>query len=202
MEFRELKQCMEKIEMSGEMQDRIIRNCRLSAAQKTEETTMKNSVRSNFKKVMSIAAVVALCLGVSAVAASHFGHFKDVKDWTGAVTGTVYVQATNEIKVDAAVDQDTLIITAALLAPDTVPYSELETFGIGSYQIVDESGDVVLEGESDEFVEIVDGEARMAVLLDGIESGDYKLLVSAFVGDKKADQPLKISGAWECGFTI
>ena len=49
---------------------------------------------------------------------------------------------------------------------------------------------------------IVDGKAVMTISLDGIDSGDYKLLISSFVGSKKADQPLKISGDWECDFTI
>ena len=34
-----------------------------------------------------------------------------------------------------------------------------------------------------------------------VASGSYTLLVTAFVSEKKADQPLKISGSWECAFT-
>ena len=153
-------------------------------------------------KVVSIAAVIALCLCASVAAANHFGAFKDVTNWTGAVVGTEYVQATDEIEVNAVAEQGVLTITATFLTPDTAPYSEEEAFSVGSYQIVDASGDVVVDGEGNDFVEIVDGKAIMTISLDGIDSGDYKLLISSFVGSKKADQPLKISGDWECDFTI
>jgi len=202
MEFRELKQSVEKIEMSDEMQNRIIRNCRLSAVHETEEIIMKNRVNFTFKKVASIAAVLALCLCVSVAAANHFGHFKDVTNWTGAVIGTEYEQATDEIEVNAVAEQGVLTVTAAFLTPDTAPYSEEEAFSVGSYQIMDASGDVVVDGEGDDFVEIVDGKAVMTISLDGVDNGDYKLVISSFIGSKKADQPLKISGDWECGFTV
>ena len=202
MEFRELKQFVETIEMPDEMQDRIIKNCRASAVHKTEELTMRNRVNFNFKKVVSIAAVIALCLCASVAATNHFGAFKDVTNWTGAVVGTEYVQATDEIEVNAVAEQGVLTITATFLAPDTAPYSEEETFCVGNYQIVDASGDVVVDGEGDNFVEIVDSKAVMAISLDGIGNGDYKLLINNFVGSKKADQPLKISGEWDCDFTI
>ena len=203
MEFREeLKQSVEKIGMSDEMQNRIIRNCRISAVHKTEEITMKNRGNFNFKKVVSIAAVIALCLCASVAAVNHFGAFKDVTNWTGAVVGTEYVQATDEIEVNTVAQQGVLTITAAFLSPDTAPYSEEEAFRVGNYQIVDATGNVIVDGEGDDFVEIVDGEAVMTISLDGIDNGDYKLVISSFVGSKKADQPLKISGNWECSFTV
>lgn len=149
---------------------------------------------------MSIAAVITLCLCASVAAANHFGQFKDITNWTGAVIGTEHEQATDEIEVTAVAEQGALAVTAVFLTPDTAPYSEEEAFRIGSYQIIDASGDVVANGEGDNFVEIVDGKAVMTISLDGIDNGDYKLLISSFVGSKKADQPLKISGDWGCGF--
>ena len=163
---------------------------------------MRNRVSFNFKKVVSIAAVIALCLCGSVAAANHFGAFKDITNWTGTVTGTEYVQATDEIEVSAVAEQGVLTITAAFLSPSPSPYIEQETFSIGNYQIIDASGDVIVDAEGDDFVEIVDGKAVMTVSLKGIDNGDYKLLISSFVGSKKADQPLKISGNWECDFTI
>ena len=200
MEFRDLKHSVEKIELSNEMKNRIIQNCRLSAAHEVEEISMKNRV--NFKKLMPVAAVLALCLGISVAAASHFGLFKDVTDWSGAVTGIEYVQATDEIEVSTVVDQGVLTITADFLSPNAVPYCELETISVGSYQIVDVSGGVIAEGEGDSSIEIVDGKAIMTVSLAGFDNGEYKLWVNSFVGSKKADQPLNISGSWECDFTV
>ena len=202
MEFRELKQSVEKIEMSDKMQNRIIRNCRASAVHKTEELTMRNRVNFNFKKVVSIAAVIALCLCASVAAANHFGAFRDITSWTGAVTGTEYVQATNEIDVSATVEQGVLTITAVFLSPDTAPYREEESLRIGRYQIVNASGKVVADSEGDAFVEIVDGVAVMPLSLDGTDRGTYTLRIHSFVGSKKADQPLNISGDWECVFTV
>ena len=163
---------------------------------------MRNKANFNFKKVVSIAAVIVLCLCATVAAANHFGAFKDVANWTGAVVGTEYVPATDEIEVTAVAEQGTLTVTAVFLTPETAPYSEEEAFSVGSYQIVDAFGNVIVGGEGDDFVEIVDGEAVMTISLDGIDNGDYKLLISSFVGSKKADQPLKISGSWECDFTV
>ena len=204
MEFKDLKKSMENIKMSDEMQKRIIRNCRSAAVRETEEITMKKRVSFNFKKSMSVAAIVALCLciTIAAAAAGNFGLFKDITDWKGAVVGTEYEQATNEIEVDVVATQGNLSVIAKLLTPDTVPYSELETFGIGNYQIVDTSGNVVVEDKGADLVEIVNGEANMSISLGGVYSGNYKLLVNSFTGGKKADQPLQISGTWECDFTI
>jgi hypothetical protein len=58
----------------------------------------------------------------------------------------------------------------------------------------------VAEGAA-ESTEIVNGQAAVNIKLDGIDRGSYKLIVTAFVTEKKADQPLNISGAWECAFT-
>ena len=202
MEFGGLKQSVEKIEMPEEMKQRIIRNCRLSAAHKTEEITMKKKLNFSVQKALSIAAVIALCLCASAAAANHAGVFRDIMDWKGAVVGTEYVQASDEIGVSAAAEQGVLAITATFLDPDAFPYRAQETFGVGHYEIVDASGNVIAEGEGDSFAEVLDGQAVMAVSLDDLENGAYKLLISSFVGCKKADQPLRIGGSWECDFTI
>lgn len=202
MEFGDLKKAVEKLELSEEMQARIIQNCRLTAASEKEKNTMKKKGIFHFGKP-TVATVLCLCVTVgAATAASQSGWFRDIINWNGAVIGTAYEQATNEIAVTATAVGDELTVTAALLTPDAAPYRELKTLGMGEYQIVDLSGAVVVAGESTEPVEIVDGAAKLRLSLDGINSGNYKLLVSSFVGEKKADQPLQISGSWECDFTV
>ena len=202
MEFEALKRSVERIEMSEEMQNRIVGNCRAAAVCKRGKIAINNRENVSVKKIVTIAAVVALCLCASVVAASRCGCFKDVANWTGAVTGTKYVQATNEIKVHAAAERGVLTVTAEFLAPDVVPYREQEALSVGAYQIVDASGDVVDEGEGDDFAELVDGKAVMTVPLGGLADGTYRLQIQSFVGTKKADQPLEISGAWECAFSL
>ena len=118
------------------------------------------------------------------------------------MVGTEYVQATDEIDVIAVAEQGTLTITATFLTSATAPYSEEESLRVGSYQIIDGFGDVVVEGEGNDFGDIIDGKAVMTLSLEDIDHGDYTLLISSFVGSKKADQDLEISGYWECDFTI
>lgn len=202
MEFGNLKQSIEKIEMSDEMRNRIIQNCRISAVNEKEVFFMKNKEGFKIRRVALIAAVIALCLCASVAAADQLGAFEDVKNWAGTVTGTGYVRATEEIEVTAAAEQGVLTITTAFLAPDAAPYSEFEMLEIESYKIVDAAGDVVASGKGEGFAGIADGKAEVNISLDGVETGDYKLLISSFVGTKKADQPLKISGSWECGFVV
>ncbi len=201
MDFGNLKTSIEKIEMSDEMQARIIKNCRLSTTHKTEEFTMKKRNNNWFMKPIAIAAVLTLCM-VAAGAASHFGMFKDITNWSGAVTGTEYVHATEDIRLEASATKDELAVTITLLTPDTMPYSELETLAIGSYKVVDQNGNVIFNGANSDFFHIVDGKVNISIPLNGIENGSYKLVVDTFSGAKKADSILRISGSWECEFTI
>ena len=67
---------------------------------------------------------------------------------------------------------------------------------------MDLSGNVIVEGERTDLSEIINGEAEITISLDQISSGNYKLVINAFVGSKKADQPLQINGTWECAFSI
>lgn len=66
--------------------------------------------------------------------------------------------------------------------------------------IHDADGKAVDEGSAAS-AEIIDGQAVIGVDLGSIERGSYTLIITAFVSEKKADQPLEISGNWECTFT-
>ena len=48
--------------------------------------------------------------------------------------------------------------------------------------------------------EVVDGKATIKLSLDRLPRGSYKLLISEMISEKKADQPLTLSGNWECEF--
>ena len=60
---------------------------------------------------VAIAAVLALALllPVGTYAAGRAGFFRDVKRWDGAVVGTAYENATNEISVTAVRQDDQLL---------------------------------------------------------------------------------------------
>ena len=202
MEFNELKQSAEQIKMPDEMQHRIIRNCLLRAEHETEEIPMHNKVNLTIRKIMTAAAVIALCLCTCVAAANHFGDFRDITNRTGAVIGTTYEHATNEIAVRAEEEGGALTVTASFLLPEAFPYRELEFFRIGSYQIIDASGTVIADNEGADFVCVTEEQAAMSLSTDNMAKGNYTLLIHSFVGNKKADQPLEITGEWTCHFAI
>ena len=147
------------------------------------------------KWVILILAALLLC-----GAAAAGGRFKDVVRWDGAVTGTVYEQATEELRMEARMEQGELTVQVRFLAPDDMPYAELDTLRLGEYQVVDAAGEVVAQGEGCDPAVIADGMAELRLPLAELPGGSYRLQVSGFVGEKQADQPLPILGAWECGF--
>jgi len=199
--MQELSQKIQEIEMPEEMKQRIIRNC----YNKTEVKAMrKNKVFQ--KPVVAVASVmVCLCLvGVTAVFAANGkleGFFKDITRWDGAVIGISYEQATEEIKMSAVAAEDELTVTAEFVKAEMIPYKEFETFGIKEYRIMDEQGNVVIKGDTTEAFEIMEGKVNIVIPIADFSSGKYTLVVSGFIGSKKADQPLTLGGNWECEIT-
>ena len=166
---------------------------------------MKTNKNNSFiRKPAAVFVAVALCLSLSvtAVAASGVlkGCFRDIMNWQGAIVDTSYEQATDEIRMEVTANEKELTALVTFVDPQMIPYKHAEKLGIEAYRIVDANGKVVAEGAA-ESTEIVNGQAAVNIKLDGIDSGSYKLIVTAFVSEKKADQPLNISGAWECAFT-
>ncbi len=133
------------------------------------------------------------------------GHVEDVTAWNGSVIGTTYENATDEIlftleAMEAA--EATVSMTARFVDLQKLPYSEIEELSIPKYTILDQSGAVVMEGTAD--YRVVDrerGETTFEVPLTGLEKGDYRIKMEALEGKKKAEQPILISGTWECGFS-
>lgn len=204
MDFKKLKRTLEKIEMSQEMQERIIRNCNSKKAFDMEEYTMNKSKKIRLRKAipMTAALSVFVCFSIVGAATVKNGFFKDVTRGNGTVVGTTYEQASEEIEANVTVDENELTVSITILSPDKPPYSVLEEFGICSYQITDMSGNVVRKDADTELSLISDGQAEIKIPLEGIESGNYKLVIHKYVGSSKADQPLEINGVWECEFAF
>ena len=149
-----------------------------------------------------IAAALVLCIGLPVgMAATNTGFFRDVTNWQGAITGTVYEQATNEIAVTVTTEADTLTVEADFRNPDTAPYRALETLALGKYQILNADGAVLTEGERSEPAAVADNGAALTVPFDAAP-GTYTLVIENFVGGSKADQPLPITGHWEITFSM
>jgi hypothetical protein len=93
--------------------------------------------------------VFALMLAVEpSLAASVKGYFKDILNWKGAVTGTEYKQATDEIKVEINqanmnAEKVAVPITVTILHGNHVPYSEIEAIALGEFKIVGSSGETL-----------------------------------------------------------
>ena len=199
MDKNEFTNKIREIEMPKDMQQRIIENCHLE--------TEKKRMNKMFKRPMVAAASFALCVcltGVTALAATGKleGFFKDVKRWDGAVVGTSYEQATEEIDMKVVNITDELIVEVTMLEPNIAPYSFFEMFGINEYKIVDEAGNTVMENEPIEMSAMQNSNVIVKIPLNTISEGKYTLIVSKLVGSAKADQPLVISGTWECEFSF
>jgi len=208
---------VERIRMTDEMQRRVIRNCRTEAAQEREKQEMNQ--RRNFswmKKTVAVAAVLSICVCCMAVAAAtgKLGYFKDVVNWNGAVTGTEYVQADNEVDLrvlEPIVKEGTMLLEVELVfdRPDDAPFAYMEEVTLSEYRVVDGAGKdvVVITGDEAEGVtSAVDGGKTQLTLMLGSEEmftdNAYTLVLESFYGLKKADSLLEVTGHWECGFEI
>ena len=163
-----------------------------------------------FRKLAAVCAAMILCLSVTAcgileapakVPDSSKGYFRDITNIWGAVVGTSYENATNEINVRVMADADELSVLATFVDPVAAPYSYVGMLGIAEYQIMDRNGKTVQEGSA-ESAEVVDGQIMINIDLDGLDSGSYTLIVTAFVAGGTGEQPLNINGSWECNFSL
>lgn len=204
MDYEAMKTAALTITMPGEMKYRIVRNCETQILNSGKEYIMKNGKNNiAFRKPAAVFAVLVICisLAVTTLAATGTldGFFRDISDWRGAVVGTSYENASDEIGMDVSVTGNELTVLITFADPQAFPYREVERLGIAEYRIVDADGRIVKEGTA-ESAEVITGQAAVRICLDGIENGSYKLAVTAFVSEKKADQPMNISGSWECAF--
>jgi len=203
MEYEKLKAAAETITMPEDMKRRIVRDCSREIEKTGKETGMKYKKNTILGRPAAVFAALAICLSLSVTALASSGvmegFFREITNWQGAIVGMSYEQATDEIRMEAAVNGDVLTVLATFSIPQEIPYSETEKLGIAAYRIVDAKGKVVKEGAS-EAAEVVNGKAAISIRLGDVPSGSYKLIVTAFVSEKKADQPLNINGRWECDF--
>lgn len=190
---------LRKIEMPEDIKKRIIEKCYNERQEKT--------VKKFYRKPALLAATLAvvLCLGaVTAFASSEKlqGFFSDVFGWNGAVTGTVYENATDEVEVNAILEDGVLTVEANLLKKDEAPYLYLDVLGIGDSKIIDSEGEIILEVASSQKVEVKDGKAVVELACEELLPGEYSLVIDEFIGGAKAEQDLPIMGTWECAVSV
>ena len=200
MDKNKLVRKVKEIQMPTDMQQRIIENCYYEMEEKKMSTTKKF-----FQKPVVIVATFVFCLcftGVSVLAGTSKleGFFKDIMRWDGAVIGTFYEQATHEVEINVCDVSKELVVEITILNLSQAPYYTFESFSIAKYKIIDKNGNVVVENEILESSSIKDGKVNIGIPLGKISAGEYKLVVSELIGSSKADQPLVLSGTWECEF--
>lgn len=206
METQRLAEKIKEINMPDEMQERIIRRYYQTSNLEMENQTMKKTSNTFFRRTAAVAASLVLCLcitGVTAFAASGQlkGFFKDITNWKGAVIGTAYEQATDELEVVILDSSEELTISVTMANPKVAPYIAIQELGVESYEILDDSGKLVMKGEPTAMEKVVDGQATIIVPAKELGTGTYKLVIRAFVGGAKAEQPLSMSGTWEMEFS-
>lgn len=160
------------------------------------------------KRVSTVAAVVTVCAITVVSAGAIKGMFKDVKRWDGAVIGTEYVNATNDIEMSINATKDECIsLDISFENPNEDPFAFIQEVAITDYKILDNNDKEVLEVNST-FENGIKGNVENGRILLELPTNDklnsnqnYKLVVNTIYGLAKADQPLKITGTWECEFS-
>lgn len=160
------------------------------------------------KRASTIAAVVTICAVTVVSAGAIKGMFKDVKRWDGAVVGTEYVNATNDIEMNIFETNDEYIsLDINFENQNEAPFAFVQEVAITDYKVLDNNDKEVLEVNStvENGIKGKVENGRILVKLptnDELNSNqDYKLVINTVYGLAKAEQPLKITGTWECEFT-
>lgn len=187
MDMDKLFAPIRNIELPEETKRRILENCR--------QTRAGRNYRS--RRIIAAAAVLAALLCITAAGAASLGYFRDIKNASGAITGTEYLNATEEIAVQATLTETGLRAEIAFIRPDDIPYREVEELTLHEYDILDAAWNILLTGTETDPVSPSDGRAVIEIPLD-LPEGARTLAIHSFTAYKKADQPLNIYGAWQC----
>ena len=179
-----------------------------------EERTMSKP-KITTKRTLAIAAVLALCLitvCMTPLANSIKGFFSDIVRFDGAITGTQYENATNDIKVDVldvTSENGNVIIPLELSFenPTEAPFPYIQEVAVSEYKIFDSNNKEVIKtklpAEDGDKGAVSDGKILVNLSLkdDKLKSGEeYTIVIEKMYGLSKADAPLHITGRWECKF--
>ena len=178
------------------------------------ETEERNMNKNQIKKTVAAAAIALVC--VFAVVSTTFadsikGMFKDITRFDGAVTGSQYINATDEVSI--AVEEVTVLenkvlvpVEITFLNPGTVPFREFEWVEVDVFEILNEDGEVVVnEKDANVVSSITDGIVNLSLEVEAgklVVGENYTLIIESFDGCKKADAPLAVKGKWECIFEV
>ena len=178
-------------------------------------TMNKPKGRITMKRTFSIAAVLALCItafAMTPLANSIKGFFSDIIRFDGAITGTQYENATNDIKVDVlelTAENENVIIPLDLTFenPTEAPFPYIQEVAVSEYKILDSNNKEVIKtkvsAEDGDKGTVSDGKVLVNLSLNDtkLKSGEeYTIVIDKMYGLSKADAPLHITGTWKCSF--
>ena len=129
------------------------------------------------------------------------GVFSDIKNFTGAVTGTAYGDATEELELTAQYSDGVISVSIQALLPDEMPYSVLEELSVKEFRLLDSSGRE-LDASKATLGRLSGTYAVSQIAVGTLPEGEYTLEITALSGCRRADAELHISGSWICEFEV
>lgn len=140
------------------------------------------------------------------------GFFSDIKRFDGAITGTKYENASNDIKIDVLElnsESGKVIIPLELTFVNSTeaPFPFIQEISIAEYKILDSNNEKIANikvSASDAEKGIAsEGKAlvKLSIADEKLTFGEeYTIVIEKMYGLSKADAPLHITGTWKCSF--
>ena len=158
------------------------------------------------KRLATTAAVLAVCAVTVVSAGALTGYFKDVKNFSGAIVGTEYINATNDVQMNVLDANDEYItLDINFVNPSEAPFAFIQKLAVTEYIVLDQNNNEVFSVNSDvenSSTAIIEADGALIKLptkhLNNKET--YTLKINTIYGLVKAEQPLKITGNWKCEF--
>ena len=182
---------------------------------KNMEVNTMSKPKITMKRTFAIAAVLALCIvtvAMTPLANSFKGFFSDIIRFDGAITGTRYENATNDIKIDVLElttenGNDIIPLELTFENPIEAPFAYIQEIAVADYMLLDETTGEILKLECYPKYsgkgKVKDGKALVNLSLNNSKlqsAEEYTLIVKKMYGLSKADAPLHITGSWQCKF--
>ena len=183
----------------------------------------RNNINKYIRRVSGVAATFIIAITLiatsnTALANSIKGFFKDITNRNGAVIGTVYDQATEEIDIEMAkgiIKDNEISMKVEVTFKDIskAPYNVIEALTLGDFKIVDSLGNKInfkINDEDKNLVEVNNEDQSKRSFTgnivinknNSISSDKYTLIINSFYGHKKADAPIEIKGNWKFDLSI
>ena len=173
---------------------------------KVEEKNMNKTEKiSWFKRTGAVAAMVAVCLVTVVNATPIKGFFKDIMRFDGAVVGTEYANATNEIEITALEieNENVLPLEIKFVDNNVKPFKYIEQLSVVKYKVVDKNSNEICYEEENLVENVENGKVIIKIPLNKsnlIDGETYFIEIDNLKGLKKADALLEITGNWNIQF--